>query len=227
MPERLQKLTCIEEKIKARRLIQQQIVDFFKYFQHCFKCAPDRKAIFHATMPLARRKKMFDTDYPLTQTQIESYRKNGFVQIDDVVTGEHLKRIRDAVTAAVQKEVIDDRRSFYEKSSYEQIFIQKINLWDRHPELKEFSLSRRFAQHRCAAVRLPGADFLPTTRCTRSRAPAPRRRGIRIHTTGRISKRGPAAQSLAGTVERDMARSPVAFRFCRELKFITTFRPPI
>ena len=69
----------------------------------------------------------------LTQAQIDSYRRNGFVQLDDVVTGEHLKRIRDTVTAAVQAEVRDDRRAFHEKSSYEQIFIQKVNLWRRHP----------------------------------------------------------------------------------------------
>jgi ectoine hydroxylase-related dioxygenase (phytanoyl-CoA dioxygenase family) len=96
---------------------------------------------------------MFDSDYPLTQAQIDSYRRNGFVQLDDVVTGEHLKRIRDTVTAAVQAEVRDDRRAFHEKSSYEQIFIQKINLWDRHPELKEFVHSRRFAN---IAARLSG-----------------------------------------------------------------------
>jgi phytanoyl-CoA hydroxylase len=96
---------------------------------------------------------MFETDYPLTQAQIESYRTNGFVQLNDVITGEHLKRIRNAIAAAVQAEVREDRRAFHEKSSYEQIFIQKINLWDRHPELSEFVLSRRFAN---IAARLSG-----------------------------------------------------------------------
>ncbi len=96
---------------------------------------------------------MFDDDYPLTQEHIASYRKNGFVQLDAVISGAHLKRIRDTITAAVQSEVRNDRRAFHEKSSYEQIFIQKINLWDRHPELREFSLSRRFGN---IAARLSG-----------------------------------------------------------------------
>lgn len=96
---------------------------------------------------------MFDTDYPLTREQIESYRKNGFVQLPEVITGNELKRMRDAVSAAVEAEMRGDRRSFHEKSSYEQIFIQKINVWERHPELAEFSLSRRFGN---IAARLSG-----------------------------------------------------------------------
>jgi len=96
---------------------------------------------------------MFNTDYALTNEQIESYRENGFVQLPDVVSGRELKRIREAVTGAVKEEVQSDKRTFNEKSAYEHIFIQRINLWARHPALEEFILSRRFGN---IAARLSG-----------------------------------------------------------------------
>ena len=36
-----------------------------------------------------------DEDYALTQEQIDFYRKNGFIQLNNVVTGETLQRLRD------------------------------------------------------------------------------------------------------------------------------------
>ena len=96
---------------------------------------------------------MFDADYPLTRSHIEFYREHGFVQLDDVVTGSELERMRAAVTGAVQEEIREDKRAFSEKSSYEQVFIQRINLWRRHAHLQEFILARRFAN---LAARLSG-----------------------------------------------------------------------
>jgi phytanoyl-CoA hydroxylase len=96
---------------------------------------------------------MFDTDYPLTEEQIQFYRQNGFVQLDDVVTGIDLERMRSAITGAVEEEIHGDTRVFSDKTAYEQIFIQRINLWTRHARLREFMLSRRFAN---IAARLSG-----------------------------------------------------------------------
>ena len=98
---------------------------------------------------------MFDTDYPLTEQQIDSYREHGFVQLNDVVTGGELQRMRSAITGAVLDEVRGDKRAFAEKSAYEQVFIQRINLWARHKQLREFVLSRRFAN---IAARLSGCQ---------------------------------------------------------------------
>ena len=96
---------------------------------------------------------MFDTDYPLTRAQIDCYREQGFVQLPDVVTGTELQRMRAAVTGAVQQEVREDTRAFSEKSTYEKVFIQRINLWRRHAHLQEFILARRFGN---IAARLAG-----------------------------------------------------------------------
>jgi ectoine hydroxylase-related dioxygenase (phytanoyl-CoA dioxygenase family) len=100
---------------------------------------------------------MINTDYPLTDEQIANYRRDGFIQLNDVITGEALERLRSAVEAAVDAENRDSRRmpneTPREKSTYEQIFIQKVNLWQRHPAVKEFALCRRFGN---LAARLSG-----------------------------------------------------------------------
>jgi ectoine hydroxylase-related dioxygenase (phytanoyl-CoA dioxygenase family) len=93
-------------------------------------------------------------DYPLTQEQIQHYRREGFIQLPDVLAGDDLRRMRDAVAAAVAAETVGDNRPVAAKGAYEQLFIQKVNLWQRFPDVREFVLSRRFGN---LAARLMGA----------------------------------------------------------------------
>lgn len=92
-------------------------------------------------------------DYPLTDAQVAGYRRDGFIQLNDVVTGADLAAMRAAVETAVQAESANDDPA-RAKSSYEQIFIQKVNIWTRHEAVKPFVLSRRFAN---LAARLCGS----------------------------------------------------------------------
>lgn len=94
-----------------------------------------------------------NTDYPLTPEQIATYRRDGFIQLNDVITGPELEAMRNAVAGAVAAESLHDDPA-RAKSSYEQIFIQKVNLWTRHEDVKPFVLSRRFAN---LAARLMGS----------------------------------------------------------------------
>ena len=99
---------------------------------------------------------MMNTEYALTADQIAFYRENGFIQLNDVITGADLEQLRAAVEAAVEDENVPARRAQNdkaEKSTYEQIFIQKVNLWQRHPAIKEFITSARFGN---IAARLSG-----------------------------------------------------------------------
>lgn len=91
--------------------------------------------------------------YPLSPEQIANYRRDGFIKLPGVITGDELTAMRNAVAGAVQHESAneDPNRT---KSSYEQIFIQKVNLWTRHADVKRFVLSRRFAD---IAVRFMGS----------------------------------------------------------------------
>src|SRR5256885_12513184 len=84
-----------------------------------------------------------DTPYPLSDEQVAQYQRDGFIQISNVIDGDDLKRLREAVVAAVTAENAP-RPADQTKSPYEQIFIQKVNLWRRWPAGKEFVMCRRF-----------------------------------------------------------------------------------
>jgi ectoine hydroxylase-related dioxygenase (phytanoyl-CoA dioxygenase family) len=83
-----------------------------------------------------------DRPYPLSDEQIARYRRDGFIALPDIVTGEELNTLRDAVVRAVQMERHGPTGTT--KTVYEQIFIQKVNLWRRHDEVKRFVLCKRF-----------------------------------------------------------------------------------
>lgn len=84
------------------------------------------------------------SDYNLTSSQIADYQRDGFIKLQQVITGDELTAMRDAVAAAVRQESAQEDPA-REKSSYEQIFIQKVNLWTRHDAVKPFILHPRFA----------------------------------------------------------------------------------
>lgn len=84
-------------------------------------------------------------DYPLTQLQVDQYRQDGFIQLDDVIPPDVLDVMRRTIEAAVESETQaagtngDPGRTL---STYEKIFNQKVNLWQRHPDVARYSLSR-------------------------------------------------------------------------------------
>ena len=95
---------------------------------------------------------LLDTPYPITDEQVARYQRDGFLQISNILHGAELTRLRDAVAAAVEQESAPTPPG-QTKSSYEQIFIQKVNLWRRHEVVREFVLCKRFGQ---LAARLSG-----------------------------------------------------------------------
>jgi phytanoyl-CoA hydroxylase len=87
---------------------------------------------------------LLNLEYPLTGDQVTAYRRDGFISLPDVLTGEDLAQLREAVETAVAQENRSDNRPVEAKGTYEQIFIQKVNLWERHPAVAPFVLSPRF-----------------------------------------------------------------------------------
>ena len=85
-----------------------------------------------------------NAEYPLTAQQIADYQRDGFIKLEQVITVDYLTAMRNALAEAVQQELAEDDPA-REKSSYEQIFIQKVNLWARHESVKPFILHPRFA----------------------------------------------------------------------------------
>lgn len=96
-------------------------------------------------------KTSMNESYPLTNDQIAQYQRDGFIALSDIVTGDDLIRLREAVEAAVKQE--KSLPTGTTKTPYEQIFIQKVNLWRRHPAVAEFVLSKRFGE---VAAKLSG-----------------------------------------------------------------------
>lgn len=87
---------------------------------------------------------LLDTPYPVTDDQIARYRRDGFIAIDNILHGPELQRLRDAVADAVADENIPTPRAGEPRGAYEQIFIQKVNLWRRHEIIRQYVTCKRF-----------------------------------------------------------------------------------
>src|SRR5262245_59352335 len=85
-------------------------------------------------------------DYPLSDEQVRSYRDNGFIKLENVFSGEALAEFRDAVASAVERErageITPEAKPDPNRAAYDRLFIQKVNLWRRHEEVRPFVLSR-------------------------------------------------------------------------------------
>ncbi len=93
----------------------------------------------------------------LTQAHIDEYRRNGFIQFDDLFVGDELTTLRDAIASAVEvKKVASPPDPNRTPTPYEQIFVQKVNLWRKYPEVATFVTSRRLGN---IAARLEGVPM--------------------------------------------------------------------
>jgi ectoine hydroxylase-related dioxygenase (phytanoyl-CoA dioxygenase family) len=102
-------------------------------------------------------------DYSLTDEQIAAYRRDGFIQLNDVVTGDELQELRDAVAEAVQGEmdlgIMAEQMTEEKKAArgvYSDLFIQKVNLWRRWPKVGKYVKGSKFGN---IAARLEGLDM--------------------------------------------------------------------
>jgi len=99
---------------------------------------------------------MNDT-YPLSEEQITAYRRDGFISLDDVFTGQEQQELRDGLATAVESESRQVQAMAgappRTRTPYELIFNQKVNLWRRHPRIATFVNSKRLGN---IAARLEG-----------------------------------------------------------------------
>lgn len=98
----------------------------------------------------------------LTQSQIEHYREQGFVVIDDFLTQDELETWREAVDEAVaQRGRLKLVRQEGEKERlegdtyYDKVFIQRINLWQDNEKMRKLMLDPRLGK---MAADLAGVD---------------------------------------------------------------------
>lgn len=115
-----------------------------------------------------------DTTYELTNHQIETFRKDGYIKLKNVFSAEIINSYREEITTKV-KELNKEKRPVEERDTYSKAFLQVPNLW-RHSELvKELVFSKRLARlatdllgtrgvrlyHDQALYKEPGGSFTP------------------------------------------------------------------
>ena len=86
----------------------------------------------------------------LTREQIESYRENGFIVIEDFLSAQELETWRNAVEEAVAergrlrilgREPITDDETYYNN-----VFVQRVNLWQDNEKMRKLIVDRRLGK---------------------------------------------------------------------------------
>lgn len=100
----------------------------------------------------------------LSLQSIEKYKQDGFLVIEDFLSPEELEFWREALNEAVAKRngnKMPDRKEVYgkgdsdDKSYYDNVFDQLINLWQDNEKIKQIMLDERIGK---MAAQLSGSD---------------------------------------------------------------------
>lgn len=93
----------------------------------------------------------------VSDEHIETFRRNGFVLIPDLLTDDEVDRYGRAVTEAVHTRNAGDTVPLDQKSRYQQSFIQCMNLWEDFPTVRPLTFHPRLGQ---VAAELLGVDAI-------------------------------------------------------------------
>ncbi|MFS0724246.1 phytanoyl-CoA dioxygenase family protein [Paenibacillus sp. 1P07SE] len=96
---------------------------------------------------------MLDTTIKLTDEQVQYYRENGFVQVNDILSAEELQELREHLEEAMGVESGRSIKTSGAGDLYYNVLNQRVNTWRDHGGMARFVLSRRFAD---AAKQLTG-----------------------------------------------------------------------
>ena len=98
----------------------------------------------------------------LSQAQIDAYREDGFVVLHDFLTAEELEVWRDAVDEAVANRGRTKLRrgsnveSEGGDSYYDNVFVQRINLWMDNDKVRKLMLDPRLGKMACELAGIDG-----------------------------------------------------------------------
>ena len=86
----------------------------------------------------------FEEIYNIKSDKISTYYRDGFVKVENVLSGKALQYANEVISAAVYLRKEEDKRTLQQKSEYEKSFLQCGYLcWD-FDAVKKFVLARRF-----------------------------------------------------------------------------------
>lgn len=77
---------------------------------------------------------------------VEQFQRDGFVVVPGLISDEELDGFAPVVTNAVKVRTANDNRSLTDRSTYEQSFVQCMNLWEDNPEVRGLTFHPRIAQ---------------------------------------------------------------------------------
>lgn len=84
-------------------------------------------------------------EYPLTDGQRETFRRDGHIVLRGVCPAEDLARFRPRMLEAVES-VMKTKDTQGRTENYAALFTQVSNIWQKHPVAREFILAKRFAK---------------------------------------------------------------------------------
>lgn len=113
--------------------------------------------------------------FPLTDQQVSFYRKNGYIQINDLLSAEEIDELA-ALTDEMNDQIQRDLPPMEERNDYQRVFLQVVNVWRRDERFHKFTLHPTLADvakrligcekvrlwHDHLMTKLPGADGKPT-----------------------------------------------------------------
>ncbi|MCQ6560771.1 phytanoyl-CoA dioxygenase family protein [Paenibacillus mendelii] len=85
-------------------------------------------------------------DMPVSQEQIDFYRENGFVQIDNVLTPEEVDELAEAMEEAMTEKSGNAVATDKSGGAYYRVLNQKVNVWRDHGVMAKYSLHPKVAE---------------------------------------------------------------------------------
>ena len=102
---------------------------------------------------------MLDTP---TAQQIQAYRDDGFLIVEDLLDNSELARWRRAVDDGVAQHMDrDGRHNQNEPNYYQRVFVQCVNMWKTCPPIKDLVLDRRLGKIATELAGVNGVRLYP------------------------------------------------------------------
>src|SRR5919198_3171463 len=86
------------------------------------------------------------TEYPITEEQVRFYEENGYIQLLDVLTPGELEQVRAALDEVMAMQLDQQHDLSRGRPDYERIFVQKVNLWQVHPGMRQYVFKPKLAE---------------------------------------------------------------------------------
>lgn len=82
--------------------------------------------------------------YPITETEIHFFRKNGYIKLKQVLSPETIAYYNKLISSEVNR-LNTQHLPMDQRDTYAKAFLQIMNIWTKSPEVKEFVFSQKLA----------------------------------------------------------------------------------